>query len=378
MRIHITLLLLLFLVGQVGVCAGKKEIIYVGTFSERGSMGIYVFEFDRSANKYELLQTILSQGSPSFIDVSPNGKFLFSANREGINGKEKWGSVTSFGIDSGTGQLKEIESQYSFGDSPCHLSVHPSGRYIIVSHYKGGNFVVLPINDNGQIGEPTANVQLSGKGTVMPRQDRPHTHSAISSADGRFLYVSDLGLDKILIYEFDVSSGKVKPADQAFIRTIPGSGPRHFAINSKGTFGFSSEEISSSICSYKIIKESGGLQRIQRLPALPLAFFGDNSSADIQLSLDGKIAYVSNRGYNGLAVFKISGNGKMKNIGYVPTIGDRPRGIYLDVKGEFMLVGNRNSDEINIFTVEKNGLLKDTSNYLPVPSPVCIKYLEIQ
>ncbi len=377
MRIKITLFFLLLVLSLVGVCADNKEIIYVGTFTERGSLGIYVYELDRESNRYDLLQTILSQGSPSFIEVHPSGKFLFSANREGINGKKKWGSITSFAIDQNSGQLTEIMSQFSYGDSPCHVSVHPSGKYIIVSHYKGGSFVVLPIDNEGKIGEPTANIQLSGKGTIMPRQDAPHTHSAIPSSDGRYLYVSDLGLDQILIYKFDVATGKVTPAEQAFIRTLPGSGPRHFVINKKGTYGFSAEELSSSICSYKIDKESGGLQRIQRLPALPPAFFGDNSSADIQLSVDGKIAYVSNRGYNGLAVFKVSGNGKMKNIGYVPTIGNRPRGIYLDVKGEFLLVGNRESDEINIFTVEKNGLLKDTSGYLTVPSPVCIKYLEI-
>ena len=355
-----------------------KELIYIGTFSENGSLGIYAFDFNRKNNRYDLIQTILSKGSPSFIEVSPNGKFLVSANRAGLAGREEWGSVTSFAIDQHTGKLSIIKNQYSFGDSPCHVSFHPSGNYIVVSHYKGGNFVVLPIDQEGTIGEPTANIQLSGKGTIMPQQEQPRTHSAVCSPDGRFLYVSDLGLDMILIYRFDEATGKVTPAAQPFIRTIPGAGPRHFVFNEKGDYAFSSEEISSSISSYKVNKETGGLALVQRLPALPPAFFGDNASADVHLRSDGNYVYISNRGYNGLAMYKVSGNGKMKNIGYMPTIGDRPRSFLPDPKGSFMLVANRDSNEVNIFTMEKDGTLKDTSGYLPVPSPVCIKYLELK
>lgn len=358
--------------------AVKKEIIYIGTFSENGSLGIYVFDYLRENQRYDLLQTIISKGSPSFIEVSPDGKFLFSVNRGGLDGKEEWGSITSFTIDQSTGKLTVIQNQYSFGDSPCHVSVHPSGKYIFVSHYKGGNFVVLPVDQEGAIGEPTANIQLEGKGTIMPRQEQPHTHSAVPSASGKFLYVSDLGLDKILIYKFDEATGAVSPAAQPFIRTIPGAGPRHFTFNPKGNIAFSVEEISSSICSYEVDKSTGGLQLIHRLPALPPAFFGDNSSADVHTSADGKYVYISNRGYNGLAMYKVSGNGKMKNIGYMPTIGMTPRSFLPDPRGYFMLVGNRNSNEVNIFLMQKDGTLKDTSGYLPVPSPVCIKYLEIR
>lgn len=357
---------------------GKKELIYVGTFSERGSLGIYVYNFDRGAQRYDLLQTVLSKESPSFIDISPDGKYLFSTNRGSVEGQEKWGSVTSFVVDPATGELNELNTISSFGESPCHISVHPSGKYVFVSHYQGGNFVVLPIDDKGNLGNPTANIQLEGQGTVMPRQDKPHTHSAVPSHDGKYLYVSDLGLDKILIYKFDSSNGTVQPAEQSFIRTMPGAGPRHFTFSEKGDLAFSAEEISSAICSYQVNKENGSLQLIQRLPALPQAFYGENSVADIHCGADGKYVYISNRGYNGLAMYKVNGTGKMKNIGYMPTGGEKPRGFLPDPKGEFMLVGNRDSDQINIFSINKDGTLKDIKYYLSVPSPVCIKYLELK
>lgn len=315
MRIHIILMLLIsfysvFAVGSSGdKREGKKEIFYVGTFSENGSLGIYVYDYQRDSHRFDLVQTIISKGSPSFIAVSPNGNFLVSANRDGLDDKKEWGSVSSFAIEQATGKLSLIQDQYSFGDSPCHVSFHPSGNYIFVSHYKGGNFVVLPIDETGKIGEPIVNIQLEGKGTIMPRQEKPHTHSAEPSHDGKFLYVSDLGLDKILIYQFDESTGSVTPASMPFIRTLPAAGPRHLTFNPKGNLAFSSEEISSSICSYKVNKKTGSLERIQRLPALPEAFFGENYSADVHMSANGKYVYISNRGYNGLAMYKMTGGG---------------------------------------------------------------------
>lgn len=356
----------------------KKEIIYVGTFSERGSLGIYVYELFRGNMRFDLLQTISSKTSPSYIDTSPDAKFLFSANRGGLPDKMEWGSVTSFAINPQTGKLSIVHEQYSYGDSPCYVSVHPSGKYIIVCHYRGGNFVVLPIDEYGKIGTPTADILLEGKGTVLPQQSQAHPHSAVSSPDGKFLYVSDLGQDKIFIYRFNNLDGTVTPAETPFVRTMAGSGPRHLVLNPKGDFAYSSEELSSSISSYKVNKVSGELQLIHRLPALPAAFYGSNSGADIHTALDGKFVYMSNRGYNGLTIFKVTGNGKMQNMGYMPTIGQIPRGFMPDPMGKFMLVGNQESDEINIFTLGKDGMLKDTNAYLPVPSPVCFKYVELK
>ncbi len=354
-----------------------KEMIYVGTFSERGSLGIYVFEMDRQHMRFDLVQTIMTKTGPSYVDASPDRKFLFSANRGGVDGR-KGGSVSSFRVDRNTGKLSEVNTISSYGESPCYVSVHPSGKYIFVTHYKSGNFVVFPVNNQGEIGNPTASIQLEGKGTVMPRQASPHPHSAVPSKDGKFLYVSDLGQDKILIYLFNESTGTVTPADQPFIRTIPGAGPRHFVINPEGDLAFSSEEISSSISSYKVDKENGGLQLVQRLPAIPPAFFGENTSADIHWAHGGRVVYISNRGYDGIGIFKVKSNGRIKNIGYMPAVGCRPRSFMVDPQNKFMLVGNRDSDEINIFLIGKDGKLTDSSAYLLVPSPVSFKYVVLK
>lgn len=355
----------------------NKEFFYIGTFSENGSLGIYVYDYKRKTHRFDLVQTIISRKSPSFLAISPDGKYLVSSNRGSVKNDTSYGSLSSFAIDQSTGKLSLIHNQKSYGESPCHVSFHPEGKHLFVSHYKSGNFAVFPYDSAGIIGEPIENIQFEGKGTDMSRQDRPHPHSAIPSSDGRYVYVSDLGLDKIFIYNFDADSGKVSPGEVPFVEAVAGGGPRHLTFNPKGTLAFSSEEISSTICSYKVDKKTGALERVQRLSALPIAFYGSNTSADIHTSPDGRYVYISNRGYNGLGMYKVTNNGGLKNIGFMPTIGTRPRSFLPEPHGLFMLVANRDSNEINIFVMENDGKLSDTSGYLPVPSPVCIKYLEI-
>lgn len=356
---------------------GTQELFYIGTYSDNGSLGIYVYEMDRKTMRFDLLQTTFSKESPMYIAISPDKKILYSANLGGLPAKPECGSVTAYSINQSSGKLSIVSDQFSYGDGPCHISIHPSGKYIFVSHYKSGNVVVLPVDGAGKIGEPTATIIKEGKGTIMPQQSQSHPQSAVPSADGRFLYVSDLGLDQIFIYKFDAASGTLSPATQAFIRTIPGAGPRSLEFSTDGAIAYSSEEIASSVCSYEVNKEDGSLRFIQRLPTLPPAFYGENATADVHLAGEDKFVYVSNRGYNGLSIYKTAGNGKMKILGHMATVGERPQTFLPEPKGTFMLIGNRDSNEVNIFRIEKDGMLTDTSGYLPVPSSVCIVYLAL-
>jgi len=363
--------------GQSLMAQSGKELFYIGTFSDNGSLGIYVYDLDRKSMRFDLLQTTFSKESPMYLAISPDKKFLYSANMGSLAEKPEWGSVTAYSINRASGKLTVVSDQYSYGDGPCHLSIHPSGKYLFVSHYKSGNVVVLPVDGTGKIGEPTATIAKKGKGTIMPQQSQSHPQSVVPSRDGRFLYVSDLGLDQVFIYAFNADNGTLAPASQPFIRTIPGGGPRSLEFTADGSFAYSSEEIASSVCSYEVNKQDGSLRLIQRLPTLPPAFYGENATADVHLAVEDKFVYVSNRGYNGLSMYKSAGNGKMKILGHMATVGERPQTFLPEPKGTFMLVGNRDSNEVNIFKIEKDGMLTDTSGYLPVPSSVCIVYLAL-
>lgn len=359
--------------------SGAKEIIYVGTFSERGSKGIYVMEFERSSGNLNIIQTIAGKESPSFLAVHPQGKFLFSVNRQGLDQMPQWGSVTSYAIDQKSGKLSIINEQPAYGKGPCHISVYPTGKWIFVSNYSDGIVSILPVTQDGKIGVSSQRMQLVGSSVGLQRQKGPHTHSAIPTLDGRFLYVSDLGIDKVMIYKFNNGNGTIVPAKQPWIKAPNGGGPRHFVIHPNSELAFLAEEISSTVNAFRVNSNDGSLTSYYRNSTLPKGYAGSNSVADIHLNPSGTKLYVSNRGHNSIAIFDVNGeNGNIKFLKTVPSGGENPRNFMIEPSGHFAFVANRESDNVVVFKIDDQGNLKQTTSSIEIPSPVCLKYLMIR
>jgi len=356
----------------------SKELIYVGTFSERESEGIYVFELHRETRQLNLIQTIESKKSPTFLAIHPNGKYLFSVNREAVGSNKDWGSVTSFSINQNTGRLTVLNETTSYGTSPCHISIYPQGNWLFISHYETGNLVILPVTKSGKVGIASQNLQLTGSSIHPERQTHARTHSTIPSFDGRHLYVADLGIDKVMIYNFYPKNGTVQSAKQPWIEVTPGAGPRHFTIHPNSEYAFLAEEMTSTVNAFKVDPNDGSLTSYARLSTLPNDFEGYNSTADIHINTAGTTLYVSNRGLNSIAIFEINpGNGEIKFRKNVPSGGEFPRNFLLEPQGQFAFVANRNSDNVVLFEIDQSGNLTETATQVMVPSAVCIKYLEI-
>lgn len=359
--------------------AQLKEIIYVGTFAERGSQGIYVLEFDRKTGDTKIIQTISSKKSPNFLALDPTGKFLFSTNSEGLEQMPQWGSVTSYAIDQKTGKLSIINDQPSYGNDPCHVSVYPNGKWIFISNYGDGIFSILPVTKDGKLGASSQHIQFKGTSIDPDRQTGPHTHSAVPTPDGSHIYVSDLGIDKVLIYNFNNSNGTAIPAKQPFFEATKGSGPRHFAMHKKGELAFLAEEMTSTLSVFKVNPNDGRLTSIFRRSTLPNDFTGTSYVADVHLNSSGTKVYVSNRGHNSIAIFDVNAvNGKVKFIKTVPCGGDWPRNFMIDPSGQFVLVANQKSDNIILFDMTDQGDLVQTEKSISIPSPVCVEYLRLQ
>jgi len=356
-----------------------KEIIYVGTFSERGSKGIYVMEFDRSTSEIIIIQTIESKKSPNFIAVGPTGKFLYSANSEGLEQMPHWGSVTSYAIDQKTGKLSIINEQPSYGKGACHVSVYPTGKWIFVSNYSDGIFSILPVTQDGKIGASSQRMQLKGSSIDPKRQTGPHTHSVIPSWDGSYLYVSDLGIDKVMIFHFNNGIGTITPAKQGFATVIKGSGPRHFVMHENGELAFLAEEISSTLNVFKVNPNDGSLTSTFRRSTLPASFSEYNKVADIHLNPSGNHLYISNRGHNSIAIFDvIAETGKVKFKKTVPSGGETPRNFMIDPNGQLAFVANQDSDNVVLFNIDDQGVLIQTEKSISIPSPVCVEYLRLE
>jgi len=360
----------------VGITSAQPtDIIYAGTNSLRGSKGIYVFSFDRQQQKFTEIQTFAGGESPNFIALAPDKKHLYVAYSKGTLQDGK-GSVMSFTINPKSGMLTKLNEQSSEGVGPAHVSVDPKGRFVYISNYGAGNLAVYPIAKDGSLGKASDIVQHYGKSIVASRQEGPHVHSTVPSADGRFIYVSDLGIDKIMIYEVG-DSGKLLPASTPFVSSTAGSGPRHLTIHPNGKFAYSAEELTSTVASYKIDKSNGKLEPLERLAMLPDDFTSRSFAADIHFTPDGKFLYASNRGHESLVIFKVNRkNGKLKFVGHENTGGKHPRNFMIDKNGKFILTANRDTDNIVVFSLDrKTGKLVPTGEQIMVPAVIVLQQL---
>ncbi len=348
----------------------SKEIMYVGTYSVRGSEGIYVFEFDRKTGAMNQIQTVSNGKNPSFLAIHPSGNYLYAVNE----GPDKLGGASAYSIDKATGKLRFLNSQSTLGSGPCHVSVDKTGKTAFVSNYGGGSLAVFPIEADGKISAASDSVQDSGTGPNEKRQEKPHVHSATIAPDNRFVYVADLGTDKLNIFAIDPKTSTVKPASTPYASVKPGSGPRHFTFHPNGKYGYLVEELTSTVATFSRNAQTGALTLLEdNLKTLPDDFTGQNTSADIHIDPSGKFLYQSNRGANTLAIFSISNDGKLTKIGDQPTEGKTPRNFLIDPKGDFIFVAHQDSDNITIFKRDqRTGKLTYTGQSVNVPAAVCV------
>ncbi|MGB3586538.1 MAG: lactonase family protein [Tunicatimonas sp.] len=363
----------LFLLLLISFTASAQETLYVGTYSVRGSEGIYVYSFDRDNQSFSLKQTVNTPESPSFLTVSPDGHYLYSANRGGTEEYPDWGSVSSFSIDKKSGELSPINQISSYGISPCHVHIDGNQDWLYVSHYGGGSLSVFPIKNGGSVGSLADSVQHTGSSVNPNRQEAPHVHSIQSIPQSNYFITADLGLDYLKIYE--MKDKNALPAPVAYITTEAGAGPRHFSQSKNSSYIYVAEELTSTVSVHYLNIKERKTHQVQRVSTLPEGFSDNNSVADIHSSPDGRFLYVSNRGHNSLAIFEINADtGKLTSRGYQSTLGEVPRNFTIDSQGEFVLVANQNTDNIIFFQRNKeNGQLTATGTELSVPSPVCLE-----
>lgn len=369
-------LLLLFVMANIISYAQNKEYVYVGTFSVRDGDGIYVYQFNRTKRTLSLVEKVKTLESPSYLAVHPSKKFLYSVNRGSISSSETGGSVSAYTINPATGKLTFLDNRSSYGSGPCHISLDQTGTYAFVSNYTEGNLVVFPLFEDGLIGNPTDSKKYFGHSINQSRQQEPHIHMARVSANNKYVFVSDLGTDKLYTYHFDAENGRLTSTQQEAISVTPGSGPRHFDFHPDGKSLYLVEELTSTLAHFQYQNATGTLtMSSDTIPSLSTAFTGKNTSADIHIHPTGKFLYVSNRGANTIVIYAIQSDGSLKRIGEQSTQGKTPRNFAIDKRGEFLFVANQESDNIVMFRINaKTGKLTPLPQQVKVKSPACIKF----
>ncbi len=384
---------------------GQRPLIaYVGTYTSPlknvrptqvdlppgNGRGIHLFQVDRDTGAMTPAGLYEMGTSPSALAFNAARTRLYSANETERTGATEAGSVSAFSINPADGKLSLVNSVSSGGKGPAHLSVHPSGRFVLVANYFGGSVAVLPIRDDGSLGNATDFKQDSG--TVGPTtatnappgsfafsgHDQAHAHMIESDPTGRFVLHVDLGLDKIYVWKFDADRGLLTPNDPPAVSLPPGDGPRHFHFHPNGRWLYSLQEEGSTIVLFDWDSTTGKLSSRQTISSLPPGYAGSNFCSGILVSDDGRFVYVGNRLHDSIGIFSVGADGKLAFVGDEWTRGNYPRSFNFDPTGKFLYSCNQRADNIAVFRVDHEaGGLSFTGNYTPVGNPSIIVFLDL-
>ncbi len=354
--------------GLIG-CSEKKEAkkefqLFVGTYTDGDSEGIYKFTFDASTGALTNKNLAAVLPNPSFIKISGDKKNLYAA-QETADFDSLGGGVTAFKLKDG--QLELLNSMGTEGKHPCHVALSDEG-YLAASNYSGGNVSVFRLGENGEL---VSNPQIIDH-KVLDTAKTSHAHMA--KFKGNDLFVADLGLDAVKRYSN--LNHLFVASEQASIDLAEGAGPRHFVFGKEGKLLYVINELNSTITVFKQ-KGDGSYKEIETQSTLDSAFEGKSYCADVHLSADGKFLYGSNRGENTIVIFAIDQNtGKLDLVGRESVRGDWPRNFALDPSGNYLLVANQRSNNITIYKRDVEKGMLEFLNEIKLSSPVCLEFLD--
>jgi 6-phosphogluconolactonase (cycloisomerase 2 family) len=379
-------------------------IAYVGTFSSPlrhvlptqvdlppgNGRGIHIFQVNRQNGALAAAGIHEMTTSPSCLAVNSAGTRLYSTNETDRAGEDKEGAVSSLAINRSEGKLTLLDSVRSGGAGPTYLSIHPSGRFVLVANYFGGSVAVLPILPDGRLGEATDIKNDAGKlgptkaasappgSFATSGHDRTHAHMIQADAAGRFVLHADLGVDKILVWKFDAEKGRLAANDPPSVSLPAGDGPRHIAFHRNGRWLYSIQEEGSTIVLFDYDSAAGRLAARQTISTLPPGFGGTNFCSEILLSPDGRFVYAGNRLHDSIGIFSVGRDGALTYVGDEWTRGDYPRSFNFDPSGQFLYCCNQRGDNVAVFRVDrKTGALSFTGQYVAVGNPSSIVFVDL-
>jgi 6-phosphogluconolactonase (cycloisomerase 2 family) len=393
------------LAAEIGEAEGADPLMaYVGTFSSPlgdvlptqvdlppgNGRGIHCFEVDRQTGKMKEVGTVPMGSSPSCLAGSADGRRIYSANETDRVGEAKEGTVSSFEVNPKNGSLKLLNTVRSGGAGPTYVSLHPSGKFLLVANYFGGSVAVLPILADGRLGEPSD--VRNDAGTIGPTRaknappgsfaisghDRTHAHMIQSDASGRFIVHCDLALDRIYVWKFDETEGKLTESEMGSVALPAGDGPRHFHFHPNQPWFYSIQEEGSTVVLFDFDGTTGRLSSRQTISTLPAGYAGSNFCSEILVSNDGQFVYVGNRLHDSIGIFSVGETGELQYLGEEWTRGDYPRSFSFDPSGRFLYCCNQRADHVTIFRVDQEtGGLNFTGEYVPVGNPSMVLFVDL-
>jgi 6-phosphogluconolactonase len=372
--LHSLALVLFLLVGVTGEAAEPVYRIFVGTYTAKGSKGIYSFRFDSRTGKASAAELAGETKDPSYLAVDRQGHYLYATNEIlEFQGKQE-GSISVFAIDGS--KLTAVQQVSSVGAGPVYLQIDRTGKNLLVANYGDGSVADLPVGSDGRLKDATAFVRHSGSSVNRERQAGPHAHAIQLSNDEKYAASCDLGLDKILIYRFNAEKGSLTAPGEA--KVAPGSGARHLVFAPNGKFVYVANELLSTITVFAYAPESGAMREVETISSLAPETPAKSSAAEIAMDAKGRYVYVSNRGDDSITQFAVDrATGRLTYLARTSTGGRTPRFFAFDPTGRWLWVANQDSDDLVLFKVGDKGALSSTDVKVEIGSPVSLVFVRV-
>jgi len=345
-------------------------------YGEANGRGITTFVFDAAAGQLEPVAEFPGIDDANWLVVDAPRRRLYAVC-EVAGTDQSW--VESFAIGA-DGTLTQLNRQPTGGQTGCHASLSPDGRFLLVANYNAegalgspdGAVALFPVGNQGWLESASASVRHDGRGPNASRQTRSHGHCVVISPDGRFAYVADLGIDKIVVYAIGAQGSLVRQSAVDF-PVPPGLGPRHLVFQAEGRRLFMVSELIATVLSLDVDPRTGALSLVDSF-AIETTSDAVVQPSGIVLTADGKNLFVELRQCDeiiGLAVDPITG--KLSQSGRWPAGGATPRDFAFSPDGRFLLVANQDADRITVFPVAGDKLGEPVQQ-LAVGTPMAVAF----
>lgn len=345
--------------------------LFVGGFTKPDGKGFSVFDFNSRNGDLKLVSEAQVGPNPSYFCFSAKTNLLYVANEVMEFNGTFGGGITTLKYKAEDSSFEKLNEMLIPNGGPCFISMSSDSNHLFIANYPKGSVAVVQLNKMG-IPAVITDTILYNKSAA----DESHAHMILNDPAGRKVYVTDLGLDRIIVYDFDKNSGTLNQTENGLVQLPGGIGPRHFVFNADGSKLYVINELGSKILVFSI-KENEDPGLLQIFPTTRPSFEGNNYCADIHLAKDGKFLYGSNRGENTIVTYKVEMDGTLTLSGHTSCGGDWPRNFVIDPSGKFLLVGNQKSDSISVFRLnKKSGLPIEPGNDFKSLAPACLKFIK--
>lgn len=363
------------LVGR-GPAVASDYWMYVGTYTSGTSRGIYKVDVNTERLTVGQPELVAELRNPSFLAVHPSGRFLYAVGEVQDFAGKRTGVVTAMAIEPASGRLRVLNQESSGGAGPCHLTVDPTGRWVLVANYSGASAAVLPVDEDGKLGPPACVRNHTGQSVHPTRQRQPHPHQVRIAPGTNLVLVPDLGIDQVVLYRLERTSGQLEANTLPAVSVPAGSGPRHLAYSPDLSFLFVLNELTSTVSVFRC-REAVPAELVATVSALPADFAGENTGAEIVVHPSGRWVFTSNRGHDSIALFSFDlAKAELRLVGHVPSGGRTPRNFAFDPAGKLLFSANQNSDLIVVYRFDQqNGSLENVGVTIQVGSPVCLVFV---